>query len=149
MLSDCQFIDELNGALGYGTNEEKMAVRLAEILVRDDHCVFVATIQDQVAGWIHGFVSLRLESDSFAEIGGLVIRHEDRRLGIGKLLVMEVLKWAKEQGRQKLRVRSNTARKESHHFFRHIGFSLTKEQKVYDILVDQFISKLQSNPING
>jgi hypothetical protein len=51
----------LSQQLGYETTREKTQQRLAEILNRNDNCVFVAVDDTLVIGWIHGFYSLRVE----------------------------------------------------------------------------------------
>lgn len=85
-----------------------------------------------MVGWVHGFYSLRVESDPFIEIGGLVVDENHRQKGIGVQLVEKVNTWASTKGCNKLRVRCNTIRLESHEFYNLIGFTLNKEQKVFD-----------------
>ncbi|MES2691672.1 MAG: GNAT family N-acetyltransferase [Bacteroidota bacterium] len=78
----------------------------------------------------------RVESDSFVEIGGLVV-HEDYRIrGVGKMLVKEVIAWSHSKKSTKIRVRCNTIRKEPHVFYNSIGFIETKEQKIVDMKLD-------------
>jgi hypothetical protein len=40
--------------------------------------------------------------------------------------------WARNQGLDRLRVRTRASRKEAHAFYEGRGFNLTKEQRVYD-----------------
>jgi len=96
-----------------------------------DNVVFVACISKKVVGWIHVCINFRIESDSYAEIGGLVVDENYRGKGIGKLLVEEAERWAQEKKFTKLRVRSNVIRKNTHRFYLHFGYKEEKEQKVF------------------
>lgn len=130
-INDVEYITELSCQLGYETTREKIRQRLTEILNHADNCVFVAVNDAKVIGWIHGFYSLRIESESFVEIGGLVVDKNYRKTGIGKLLIETVYEWSNLKKCNNIRVRSNTIRKEAHQFYKNLGFTETKEQKVF------------------
>jgi len=131
--NDSALIAELCGQLGYKTSGEKMQKRLSELInSKNDHCVFVATDEQTVVGWIHAFYSLTVESDPLVEIAGLVIDKDQHRKGIGQMLVNKVSGWAHTKEVSKLRVRSQVIRKEAHLFYQRIGFTEVKEQKVFD-----------------
>ncbi|MCD0472581.1 GNAT family N-acetyltransferase [Flavobacterium sp. JAS] len=132
-LKDVEFITELSNQLGYKTTIEKIQNRISEILNNIDNCVYVIIDNENIVGWIHGFYSLRVESDSFVEIGGLVVDENYRRKGVGKILVTKVIEWARSKKSNKIRVRCNTLRKETHVFYDRIGFIETKEQKIFDM----------------
>ena len=129
---DSAFITNLSRQLGYETSEIQIKNRLETLLANNDNCVFVAVENDAVIGWIHAFHSLQVESDFFVEIGGLVIDEKHRRKGIGQLLIDKIDPWAKSKGCTKIRVRCNAKRKESHLFYHRVGFTETKEQKIFD-----------------
>lgn len=86
-LKDAEPINKLSIQLGYATTDEQIQTRLKEILNHPDNCVFVAVENENIAGWIHGFYSLRIESASFVEIGGLVVDKNYQRNGAGQMLV--------------------------------------------------------------
>lgn len=98
--------------------------------------MYVIADDETVIGWIHGFYSLRVESDAFVEIGGLVIDERYRRKGVGKMLVNEVIEWSRRMNIHKIRVRSNAIRTDAHTFYESIGFTETKEQKIFDLNLD-------------
>jgi GNAT superfamily N-acetyltransferase len=135
-LKDVEFITELSNQLGYKTTIEKIQARLSEIFNNNDNCIYVIIGNENIIGWIHGFYSLRVESDSFVEIGGMVVDENFRRKGIGKMLVKRVIEWAHSKKSNKIRVRCNTLRKETHVFYNNIGFIETKEQKIFDMKLD-------------
>lgn len=132
-VNDFESIAALSNQLGYKAAPEKTKEIIVEILSSKDNCAFVVTDTETVIGWIHAFYSLRIESDPFVEIGGLVIDKNYRRSGFGNMLVQKVAEWAKVKNISTLRVRCNTIRKESHQFYRNIGFEEVKEQKIFSI----------------
>ena len=134
-LKDAEAICRLSGELGYKTTIEKTQIRLKEVSRNDDHLVVVVCDDQHVIGWIHAFYSITIESDSFIEIGGLVIDNTFRRKGLGKMLVQKIIEWSHLKYTNKVRVRCNVVRKETHRFYESMGFSLTKEQKIFDLNV--------------
>ena len=131
-IMDVESISQLSDQLGYLSTNDAIKNRLSEILKNKDNCVFVACEGKTIAGWILGFYTLRVESDPLIEIGGLVVSENYRKKGIGKILVDEVVKWAKLRKCNQVRVRCNVLRIESHKFYENIGFELKKEQKVFN-----------------
>lgn len=136
VLEDTASIAILSGQMGYVPDESAVRNRLTEILQDQGDCVFVAVFEGTVVGWIHGFYTRRIESDAFVEIGGMVVGQQYRQKGIGRGLVDKVLNWAKTKNSQKLRVRCNTIRTETHIFYEKLGFKCSKSQKIFDITVD-------------
>lgn len=131
-LVDSESIAELSNQLGYHSENSVIQKRLAEIIENEDNYVLVAVENEKIVGWIHGFYSRRVESDSFVEIGGLVVDENCRNKGIGKILVEEIIKWSDLKECKKVRVRCNTIRKDTHIFYQKIGFEVNKEQKIFD-----------------
>ena len=131
-LNDSKVINLLSEALGYGVVSEDVARdRFHRILESDNDKVWVYEENGQVFGWIHAFTTLRVASDSFVEIGGLVVDPTLRKRGVGRVLVKEVMQWAAEQ-QVSLRVRCNALRSDTHLFYEAIGFNKSKEQYVFD-----------------
>jgi GNAT superfamily N-acetyltransferase len=131
-VKDAATIALLSGQLGYQTTDLLIRDRLRVILANNDNCVFVAEEDEKVVGWIHGFYSLRVESEFFVEIAGLVVDENYRRKGIGKILIEEVIIWTKSKKCVSIRVRCNVKRIASHQFYHELGFDLNKEQKIFD-----------------
>lgn len=135
-INDSEFITKLSNQLGYETQISDIQNRLKKILANADNCVYVATEKGKIVGWIHGFFSLRIESEFFVEIGGLVVDENFRKNGIGKKLVDKIMEWSKLKNCKKVRVRCNMIRKESHRFYENIGFEINKEQKIFNKQVE-------------
>jgi GNAT superfamily N-acetyltransferase len=130
--TDAEALARLSGDLGYTTSDTEVRIRLGAILAHPDHAAFVAEHPDLgLLGWIHIFASLRIESGSFAEIGGLVVMEAQRRTGVGRALVEVAEQWTWERGLTMLRVRTNVSRSEAHDFYRKLDFREIKTQKVF------------------
>jgi len=85
-----------------------------------------------IKGWIHFFVANRVASESFVEIGGLVVNPNTRREGVGRSLVEYTKKWS-ITNHYSIRVRCNSKREESHVFYESLGFSNKKTQFIFQI----------------
>ncbi|HET8962457.1 MAG TPA: GNAT family N-acetyltransferase [Chitinophagales bacterium] len=134
-ITDAKTIASLSDQLGYTSSEVAIQQRLYVIFQDLNQCVFTAIYNQQLVGWIHGFIALRVESDPFVEIGGLVVNEQYRLQGVGKLLVEKIYSWSLNKNCNLIRVRSNVMRKESHLFYKKLGFTELKEQKVYGLVL--------------
>lgn len=132
-LADADSMAELSEQLGYPSLVQQIIKRLSRILRSREHLVLVASLPDGlVAGWIHVYVALRVESDPFAELGGFIVAEGLRSRGLGRSLLEAAEEWVREQGVRKLRVRTRSNRRDAQAFYQHLGFTQTKEQHVYD-----------------
>lgn len=130
--TDAAWLAELSEVLGYPVEPELMQRRVATILPKPDHVVFVAeALPNLVVGWIHAAEHDILEMGSVCEIVGLVVALDQRGHGIGRHLVDRVEQWAFERGLKPISVRSNVARTESHRFYERLGYARVKTQHAY------------------
>jgi GNAT superfamily N-acetyltransferase len=121
---DANALARLAGELGYPSTPVEVLARLDRLRADPGHAVFVAErAPGAVLGWLHVFVARRLETDCFAEIGGLVVSSGARSAGVGAALVARAERWALDHGLTTLRVRSNVTRQRTH-------FARVKEQLV-------------------
>ncbi|MFD3001601.1 GNAT family N-acetyltransferase [Pontibacter toksunensis] len=132
-LEDSEAICNLLEQLGYNAFVPETAERIKAVMADEMHCAFVAVAKGNVVGWIHGFFAIRIESAPFVEIGGLVLDTSARGAGVGRRLVEQVMEWSKQRSIIKLRVRTNSARSKTHQFYQNLGFTETKEQKVFEL----------------
>ncbi len=133
MLEDASDISSLSLQLGYKSSDVEVKKRLGNIIYSNDHCLFVACqINGRIIGWIHVFSTLRVESDSFCEIGGLIVDKLYRNQGVGAKLIYVAQEWAAQQGCTVLRVRSRKERESAGKFYLKEGFSLVKEQRIFN-----------------
>lgn len=131
---DVDAIIPLSQHLQYKESSQSEAhLRLNKLIESSDHWVYVAESVNSeqekgIVGWLHCFHALRLASESFYEIGGMVVCPSARRLGVGKLLVDHAM--SSHSG--KWRVRCSETRKETHQFYENVGFTTCKTQCVFE-----------------
>lgn len=130
--NDCNFISSLCGQLGYPSTESEVMIRIKDIIKRENHQVFVAeTIDKKVVGWVHVHICPLLECDLMAEIGGLVVDRDYRRMGIGTELMKHAEDWAKSKGYSMVNLRSNVIRKKAHIFYESMGYVKIKQSYTF------------------
>ena len=129
---DSAAIARLAGEFGYPSTEEQVRERLAAVCASPNHATFVAAIEnDEVAGWIHLSEVRSPEIEPNAEITALVVTSRYRSAGAGRRLVESGEEWARGRGLKILCVRSNVIRDRAHAFYRALGYSETKTQKMF------------------
>jgi GNAT superfamily N-acetyltransferase len=132
-IEDAATIAELSGELGYPSSRAQTATRLQSILEFPEHRVYVAVDHEgSILGWIHVFASQYLESDAFAELGGLVVTTNWRAKGIGKRLMAAAEDWVARKGIHKIKIRSRASRVEAHAFYESLGYGVNKTQYVFE-----------------
>jgi GNAT superfamily N-acetyltransferase len=134
-VDDLERVADLSRQLGYPVARNELEHRFSRI-ADAQQALFVAQSAGRVIGWIQVHPLLLLESEPEAEIGGLVVDAVARRHGAGRALVLEARRWSRERGFRTLRVRSNAARDEAHHFYPALGFTRTKTQHNYELRLD-------------
>ena len=126
-------ITALSLQLGYENKTKELSRRLEFILESNYDCIFIAQSDDQVIGWIHALVAVRVESPIFVEITGLVVDENFRSNKIGQKLIEAVKEWSDDLEITLIKVRCNVIRTASHKFYEALGFTLDKEQKVFEL----------------
>ncbi|HEX5150490.1 MAG TPA: GNAT family N-acetyltransferase [Parafilimonas sp.] len=132
---DAQQVMLLCKQLGYEIALNTVRRNIELLNSENDNKVFVAECRHAVVGWIGVAYVLTIQSLPFCEVRGLVVDEQFRKNHIGKLLIEKAAGWCKEKGCATLRVRCNTKRKPIHSFYRHLGFTEKKEQKIFEINV--------------
>jgi GNAT superfamily N-acetyltransferase len=123
-------ISDVSKYLGYSElSRVEAKEKIRQVINSSWDEVFVAELNGQLVGWLHLFYARRLASADFFEIGGLVVNPDFRGQGIGRHLVNHVL----DKHKEKVRVRCNEARTESHMFYQAIGFNSKKVQRVFEV----------------
>jgi len=131
--TDLTIFTQLCAQLGYPTDEAVFSRRFDTISVDDRQAVFAAEIGDgTVIGWLHVLTTMYLESEPFAEIGGIVVDEQYRRYGAGRALMQAAEDWARGQGLRAVRLRSNVIREKAHIFYRSIGYQQVKAQYTFE-----------------
>lgn len=128
-IADAPAAARLAAQLGYPSTAAQIERRFRALEEPGDARVLIAEGADGVVvGWIHIFGTRPLESDSCAEIGGLVVDDAVQGRGVGSALVTSAEAWAKERGYGVVSVRSNVIRLEAHEFYKSRGYQVLKSQ---------------------
>ena len=72
-LSDAEAVAELSAQLGYGSSTAQVTERFLRLHQSSNDGLFVAVQDAKVVGWVHVYGVKLLESDGYAEIGGVVV----------------------------------------------------------------------------
>ena len=124
-LDDCQGLVPLYDQLGYPVDVATLAHRLPTILNKEDYHLLVATMNDQIIGFI-GFVQMKMfEADEdYIRILALVVDETSRRQGIAQALLNRVKFFAKQKDIRNLAVNSGitSEREVAHAFYEKEGF---------------------------
>jgi len=136
-VKDAPQIAGLSLQLGYTLSVEDTVSNITAIDKSNYDMAYVAVVNGKIAGWIHVFYTMRLETGPFCEIGGLVVDAGSRGTGIGRQLVEKAKKWTAERSISRLRVRCQVKRTDAHTFYEHTGFEEKKEQKVFECFIPQ------------
>ncbi len=127
--ADAGDIARLSEQLGYPATSEQSARRLLEVNRTPEHVVFVAATDDTVIGWVHALIGHSLLAETTAEIAGLVVDEAYRGQRVGRVLMDQVERWAREQDCVAVRLRSNVVRSRAHAFYQKLGYEVTKTSK--------------------
>ncbi len=84
-------------------------------------------VEEKPVGFVQPKRVCIIEAGESAEILGLVVSARARRTGVGRSLLAEVEKWARDIGVGRVAVRSNAIRKESHIFYPAMGLQESED----------------------
>lgn len=129
---DAGAVGLLAGELGYERSEADVLEWIAKLGPRETQAAFVACSEDEVVGWIEVSLEHRLQSPSFALIGGLVVKRGVRGKGIGRRLCQRAEAWSWERSVDKVRVTSRSSRADAHRFYERDGYSQVKTSLVFE-----------------
>lgn len=124
--ADASAVAELLGELGYPTEAAHFARRLERIEQDPSSRLFVATVNDRVAG-LAGFHLLPLveHDEPGCQLTALVVGEAYRRAGIGTELVRTVEREAVARGGVRVLVNTARHREDAHAFYARLGFEAT------------------------
>lgn len=130
--TDADALVALCGQLGYTIEKSALCHNLAMITENPYAAVFVAQAEN---GAVVGFIGVErrvmLESPPRVEITGLVVDAAARRQRIASRLLDTACGWGREQGVERVVLRSSSQRAEAHQFYLDYGFEVTKQQLVF------------------
>jgi GNAT superfamily N-acetyltransferase len=119
------------GELGYPTTTAQARDRLC-LLDDPERTVLVAEVEGCLAGFVDVHVQRVVESDPYAEVGGLVVNAGHRGEGLGAALLAAAADWGRSRGLAVMWIRANLAREGVHDFYPAVGCRGVKDQRVYE-----------------
>ena len=137
ILEDSMAIHRLNEMeLHYHFSIEQMKACLQRILKDNRYGLFVAECDGSVIGYVQ---CEEVDSAIGMRIGcvlALAVSQTFHRRGIGKHLLQEVERWAKQRGISEIRLNSGAERQEAHQFYQATGYTLIKFQAAFRKEID-------------
>lgn len=136
---DAEDIVKLISQLGSLRDAAEIAEMIERVSALDMHLIACAVPdgEQHARGWIHAEHRVSLEVGDYAEISGLIVDASLRRGGVGRHLIGHVSTWARARGLDRITVRSNAARVESHPFYAGLGFVRRRTQHGYELALGQ------------
>ena len=121
-------------AEGYGDGPG-LSVAQGEAIVREiagqpDRALLTATVDGAVAGTVDLLLvrpSLNHHGRPWAAVENVVVGRDFRRLGVGRALMEEAVRRAREAGCHRLQLLSRMQRTEAHAFYRAIGMEASAQ----------------------
>ncbi len=130
-IADAEAAARLSQELGYPVETAVMEERIRRLASLPEHAVFVACVQDAVAGWIDVGVAYHLQAEPSGEIGGFVVSSGHRSAGIGAALIERAEQWARDRGVKRMIVRCQIKREAAHRFYLREGYTQTKTSAIF------------------
>ena len=112
-----------------GSNRAKALVALRAILERDGVSLLVAEADDAVVGTVTLVIVPNLTHDSqpWAQVENMVTEASTRGTGVGRRLIEDCLRLARDAGCYKVQLQSGNQRRshenDAHGFYEHLGFA--------------------------
>jgi GNAT superfamily N-acetyltransferase len=119
---DLPTIHSLLRQLGYEMDANEVSRRFSLVANTADHTLLIAESQDGPVAFLHAFIRPALEKPPEAIVQALVVDEKCRKTGIGKRLMAFAERWALERGFSSVALSSHSARKESHAFYKRLGY---------------------------
>lgn len=129
---DAPEISLLCGQLGYPAAPREIQGRLRRMDARETGRVYVAEDEGRVVGWLQVLALHALTGPPSAVVTGLVVDAAARGRGLGRQLMEAAERWTVMQGFDRVRVRSNVVREETHRFYQDLGYDRIKSQAVFE-----------------
>lgn len=125
-VTDAQAIALLLGQLGYPTTAADIPARVAAVEHERGIVIVAADEDNRVIGLASGSRHTPLHmADPVAYITALVTDADARGLGVGRMLVEELERWASSNGCARISLTSAEHRTDAHAFYPRCGFPYT------------------------
>lgn len=129
LVDDANAIYRLNcDEMGYSYPLDATKENLSKLINSNNDKIFVAVADNLVVGYIHANDYDLIYTPHMKNIMGFAVKSEYKRNGIGKALISEVEKWAKNTNACGIRLVSGSERTGAHQFYEYCGYCKGKQQ---------------------
>lgn len=129
---DIENIVHMCAESGYEVRYEILSARIKNLSENENSTVIVAIASENTpAGWIQLERDNFILSDNICNILALYVDNIYRGRQIGKYLIEEAEKWAKNKKCKSLKIHSDIIRVDSNRFYTHIGFKHMKTKQSF------------------
>lgn len=124
VFTDCEHITLLNRSqIGQNSPLSQTKMAMGKILSDSKHKIFVATIDEEVIGYVHANDYDSLLEPPMKNIIGLAISSKYQHTGIAKKLINAVEIWAIDTNASGVRLVSGETKTDSRSFYHSCGYS--------------------------
>ncbi|MDL2220598.1 GNAT family N-acetyltransferase [Eubacteriales bacterium OttesenSCG-928-N14] len=102
---------------------------VAAIVQKGQNRIFVAEADGEVVGYAHAADYTTTYRADMKNIISIAVLPQRQKTGAGKLLLLAVEDWARQEGCCGVRLVSGHNRQDAHDFYEHMGYHNRKEQK--------------------
>jgi GNAT superfamily N-acetyltransferase len=137
---DAERIAVLCQQLDYQASAQVVLTRLQQMQQDQQHVIYIYVADlgsEPVVGWAHAHICDLVIMPPQALLLGLVVDQSHRGCGIGRRLMQQIEQWASERKCDAVLVRSNVKRQQAHTFYQKIGYTNTKQSKVFSKVLSQ------------
>ena len=125
VAADLQALLPLIDTLGYDAAPDAIAERLAAVLERPDHIALAAEAKGALLGFLHAFERRCLEKPASLVVQAIAVSPNAQGLGLGKLLMAEAEKRARDRDLAGVSLSSRIDRSGAHTFYERLGYART------------------------
>lgn len=131
-IEDAKILCKINReVMGYDYSVEKTMEKIKQLVNQDENGIFVAEVDDQIAGYIHLNSYDTLYFDHMKNILCLAVLPEYRGKGVATALLEAGEEWAKETCAAGIRLDSGAERLAAHTCYEKAGYEYKKMHKYF------------------
>jgi GNAT superfamily N-acetyltransferase len=133
---DAAALVPLLGELGYPATADEVTQRLARLAHEPSVALWAADAGGELVGLAAAHtVPLVTRDAPLCRIAALIVAARARGTGVGRALVEQVVRHARERGCDRVEVTSAERRADAHAFYRRLGFEDTSRRFIKDLSV--------------
>ena len=118
----------IKDSMGYDNPPQLVRNNIERLKDNPDHLILVAEKDNEIIGLSHGMSYDSVYYMPLKNLMSMAVKSAYQRQNIGKALLSEIEKWAKDSGCAGVRIVSGMERKGAHKFYAACGYIYNKDQ---------------------